>query len=133
MLIEKGITVSVITNGADYASGAYILTDAATGPAHLKAVNTALARIDLSREPVDYKELISDRIKMRVENNQSKDKQCVYVMIAQNKRVDLQQAFDELTGGRSDCMWIIPADKDEEEEPELKYTKAAQVLYRGQV
>lgn len=133
MLIEKGITVSVITNGADYASGAYILTDAATGPAHLKAVNTALARIDLSREPVDYKELIFDRIKMRVENNQSKDKQCVYVMIAQNKRVDLQQAFDELTGGRSDCMWIIPADKDEEEEPELKYTKAAQVLYRGQV
>lgn len=131
MLVEKGISVSVITNGADYVSGEYISTEVATGPAHLKVINTALARIDLNREPMDYKELISDSIKISTENNQSKEKQCVYVMIAQNKRVDLQQAFDELTGGRSDCMWIIPADRDEE--PELKYTKAAQVVYRGQV
>lgn len=131
MLVEKGISVSVITNGADYVSGEHISTEVATGPAHLKVINTALARIDLNREPMDYKELISDSIKMSTENNQSKEKQCVYVMIAQNKRVDLQQAFDELTGGRRDCMWIIPADRDEE--PELKYTKAAQVVYRGQV
>lgn len=125
MLIEKGISVSVITNGADYVSGEYISTEAAAGPAQLRVINTVLARIDLKREPVNYIKLISDVIKPESEN---RDKQCVYVMIAQNKRADLQQAFDELTGGRSDCMWIITADKDEE--TELKYTKAAQVLYR---
>lgn len=129
MLIENGITVSVITNGADYASGECISTEPATGPSHLKTVNTALARIDLSREPVNYKELIYDRIKMHAEDNQDKDKQCVYVMIAQNKRVDLQQAFDSLTDGRDDCMWIIPFDNDEDEETELKYTRAVQIFY----
>ncbi len=128
MLIEKGISVSVITNGADYVSGEYISTETAAGPAQLRVINTVLARIDLKREPVNYIKLISDVIKPESEN---RDKQCVYVMIAQNKRADLQQAFDELTGGRSECMWIITADKDEE--PELKYTKAAQVLYREQV
>ncbi len=128
MLIEKGISVSVITNGADYISGEYISTETAAGPAQLRVINTVLARIDLKREPVNYIKLISDVIKPKSEN---RDKQCVYVMIAQNKRADLQQAFDELTGRRSDCMWIITADKDEE--AELKYTKAAQVLYREQV
>jgi len=128
LLIEKGISVSVITNGADYISGEYISTETAAGPAQLKVINTVLARIDLKREPVNYIKLISDVIKPDGEN---RNKQCVYVMIAQNKRADLQQAFDELTGGRSDCMWIITADKDEE--AELNYTKAAQVLYREQV
>lgn len=128
MLVEKGISVSVITNGADYSSGEHIVTDVATGAAHLKAINTALARIDLNREPVDFKELIARRVRVQVEKAEDK---CIYVMIAQNKRVDLQQAFDSLTGGRNDCMWIVPVDKDEE--PELKYTKAVQVLYRVSV
>ncbi len=130
MLIENGVSVSLICNGLDYVSKECVVTESASGLAHTKTINTALARIDLSLEPVDYKWLMANHTSLAEEyaNGGSHNKQPkVYVMISQNKREDLQEAFNQLTGGDSDCLWIVPATK--EDSTELKYSKAQRVVW----
>lgn len=132
MLIENGVSVSMICNGLDYASKESVSTESASGFAHTKTINTALARIDLSYEPVAYADLIQNYPALVEEyansgrgmvNRQPK----LYVMISQNKRRDLQEAFERLTGGDGNSVWIIPATK--EDSTELAYCSAQRVIW----
>lgn len=131
MLIENGISVSMISNGLDYVSKECVTTESASGLAHTKTINTALARIDLNQEMVDYKWLMENHTMLSedyhnngrsVLNRQPK----LYVMISQNKRADLQQAFNKLTDG-NDSLWIIPATNDDS--TELAHCNAKSVVW----
>ncbi|MBQ4283004.1 MAG: DUF58 domain-containing protein [Lachnospira sp.] len=132
MLIENGVAVSMICNGLDYVSEECVITESASGLAHTKTINTALARINLNAEPVDYKWLIANHPELAQDYDNDGKKYAgkepkLYVMIAQNKRVDLQEAFDRLTGGDSNCLWIIPATK--EDSTELTHCNAQRVVW----
>lgn len=134
MLIERGVSVSMVSNGADFASKEYISIEAASGQAHIGALNMALARIDLNCEPIDFKEILANDRNL-VTKDASRliasgfmgNENVIYVMISQNRRKDLQEAFDRLTGGRTDCMWIVPVERDERKA--LAYSNACQVDY----
>lgn len=101
LLIEQGVPTSLISNGRDAVSSEDIRMEPGGGFDHINAINTALARIDLSKEQTDFIALL----------NQEKDKKgerILYVMISQNRRTTLQKYFDGLTVHPQDCMWIIP-------------------------
>ncbi len=119
MLIEHGVSVSMVSNGIDYMSDDYITTESASGLAHTKTINTALARIELSKEPVDYKKLMTIDSKLSQDYDMGQRATNIinpklYVMISQNKRADLQNAFDRLTGMDKNSMWIIPATREDD-------------------
>lgn len=110
MLIERGVSVSIVSNGADYFSKEPVCTESASGFSHMRTINVALARIDLATEMTDFKQVIERLVKP-----EAYSRNVIYVMISQNTRKDLQSAFDVLTKQRSDCMWVIPINKGDEE------------------
>lgn len=99
--IEQGIQVSLVSNGRDTGSGEEIMVEPGSGFNHINAVNTALARIDLSQGQTDFAGLLQ-------EVKEKKTEQTLYIMISQNQRETLQRHFDSLTRHSSDCMWIVP-------------------------
>lgn len=101
MFIEHGVQVSLVSNGRDTVSGEEIVVEPGSGFNHINAVNTALARIDLSQEQTDFAVLMQ-------ETKEKKTEQTLYIMISQNRRESLQQSFDSLTTHPSECMWILP-------------------------
>lgn len=132
MLIENNVAVSVISNGIDYATKDYVVTESASGHGHIGTLNTALARIALEKQPVDYSWIIENDVRLADDyrsgiNAYSKKSTTMYVMISQNKREDLQKAYNRLISGDSSCMWIVPAKKDDD--TELVYSDATSIVW----
>ena len=130
MLIEKGIEVSLVSNGCDVTSKEYITIASASGFSHINTINTALARIDLSVEKKDFISILNDDKRIlnnsrNIGHNRFEANNTLYVLISQNRRKDLQKVFWDFTGGRKDCMWITPHEKNEY--MPLEYSNAQQV------
>ena len=127
-LIEQRVQVSLVSNGVDYIENDSVCVDEGMGQAHLNAVNTALARIDLSKQPKSFADMLLDlkRGAGAAKNRALSEKQDVlFVMISQSRRRDVQLAFDSLTGKNSMCVWILPFYR--EQETALDYTCASLV------
>ncbi len=109
MFIEQGISVSMISNGRDIATGAEVRIEAGGGYSHINGINTLLARIDLSMEMASFASLLP-----ALEEERRSSTQIMYIMISQNRREDLQRRFEQLTEyarfvrPASEPVWIVP-------------------------
>lgn len=121
MLIEKGIEVSLVSNGCDVQSKESVKLESASGIAHINTINTALARINLSLKMTDFISFLN--ILKQKEGPEEKNK--LYIMISQNRRKDLQCAFNEFAADKNDCIWITPHYKDEYQS--LDYSNAQHI------
>lgn len=105
MLIERGIEVSLISNGCDIFCGEPVRIEYGSGNIHLNAINTALATVDLSIDTPDFSEMLAvqkdlDRIAANAKS--------VYVIISANKRQNLVKAVADLVENPAESMWIVP-------------------------
>lgn len=114
MLIEKGIVVSLISNGVNTFSKEPVIVYGASGFSHINTINTSLAGIELRQGQPDFKDILSQYVP-KVSNNN-----VIYCMISQNRRADLQKSFSQYINDSSGCMWIAPCFKGEE--AELEYS-----------
>lgn len=105
-LIESGIQVSMISNGADIVTREPVNAEAASGFSHIDTINNLLARIDLKAGQIDFGKILLDM--------DSDNKGVIYCMISQNRRADLQHKFNRLAGTTEGSVWIAPYLKDEE-------------------
>jgi len=124
MLLEQGISVSMLCNAKGFHDKEVTRVESGVGLSHLNALNTALARIDLDSEIMDFCTLLDDFSEGFTRPIFAGDdlSATLYIMIAQNSRKDLQRYFDRLSGNEALSMWILPYLKGME--AELSFTKA---------
>ena len=119
-LIERGINVSLISNGRDIDGESLSNSGFGSDVTHLNSINTSLARIDLDNEAVDFADLLSGIFlneDMSDLSNESGDlvkwtedgeSDTVYVMISASRRERLQNVFERLTKGQTETVWVVP-------------------------
>ena len=86
-LSAQGVVTGIVSNGRDRVTGTELIVDGAQGLAHIKTVNTCLARIDLNldMEPVEN---LFDRI----------DEQSVCIMVSPGTNKALQSENNDMCG-----------------------------------
>lgn len=103
-IIEKGISVSLLSNGCDYDTKGQTIVAPGAGISHLNEINTALARIDLNNSMEDYAEFIDREIIKKDTHNESS----VYVIISADRRGKLIDKFETITRNQNQTIWLIP-------------------------
>ena len=83
MLIEKGIVVSLISNGVNTFSKEPVIVYGASGFSHINTINTSLAGIELRQGQPDFKDILSQYVP-KVSNNN-----VIYCMISQNRFAEI--------------------------------------------
>ena len=105
MLIERGIEVSLLSNGCDIFNHEVIRIENGSGNLHLNTINTALATIDLSQDSSDF----SDMLHAQQERDYlSRETEHIYVMISANKRANLVEAISAIVKDPAESLWIVP-------------------------
>ncbi|MDD3239752.1 MAG: DUF58 domain-containing protein [Lachnospira sp.] len=105
MLIERGIEVSLLSNGCDIFNHEVIRIENGSGNLHLNTINTALATIDLSQDSPDF----SDMLHAQQERDYlSRETEHIYVMISANKRANLVEAISAIVKDPAESLWIVP-------------------------
>lgn len=95
-LVLAGASVGMISNGRDKVTHENIVMQGAGGVPHINAVNTALARIDLSLEMQPFEEMLSDI-----------DEQSVCILISSSRRNNIQTKYDSLCRQGRASVWIL--------------------------
>ena len=103
-----GASVGIISNGRDKVIGESINIHAAGGLLHINAINTALARIDLSLEMQPFEELLA-----------KVDEQSVCVLISSSAGKNLQREYDGMCESGRASVWIFPHNAGENMRHEL--------------
>lgn len=103
-----GASVGIISNGRDKVTGESINIHAAGGLLHINAINTALARIDLSLEMQPFEELLAKA-----------DEQSVCVLISSSAGKNLQREYDGMCESGRASVWIFPHNAGENMRHEL--------------
>jgi uncharacterized protein (DUF58 family) len=104
-LIEKGIPVSIYTNGKDVVTKEAIEVPAGSGGNHFRTIQESLSRIDLSVEPYAFLPGFSERIA----GSAKKD---YLILISYYQKDDLQKLLLEQKHARKDFAWIVPTNKE---------------------
>lgn len=96
-LSAQGVVTGIVSNGRDRVTGAELIVAGAQGIAHIKTVNTCLARIDLNldMEPVEN---LFDRI----------DEQSVCIMVSPGTNKALQSGYNDMCRQGKAVSWILP-------------------------
>ncbi len=96
-LSAQGVVTGIVSNGRDRVTGTELIVDGAQGLAHIKTVNTCLARIDLNldMEPVEN---LFDRI----------DEQSVCIMVSPGTNKALQSGYNDMCRQGKAVSWILP-------------------------
>lgn len=102
-LIEKGIPVSLYSNGLDLVSKSCVNIPAGCGPAHLSQINEALSRIKLD---LDRPEFTTSAHSLLWSGTQ----QAHILLISSSQKAELQDRLLELKQNSLSFTWIVPLD-----------------------
>jgi len=119
MLIENGVSTSIICNGKDILTDENILLNCGNGFDHINSINLGLARIDLKKLADDFTELLS--------NNSSKiSNDALYILISSCKNNNIQDKFNNMCADSKGSIWIVPHNNGFDYEP--KNCKFADII-----
>lgn len=103
--LDRGIQVSLSTNGRDLITKQELFVPEGSGPGHMRTINEALARIDLEQKADPIAPLF-DRI---LAETKAQD---FLVLVSTYQREDLQNALRRLPGKTDSFLWFLPLDRD---------------------
>lgn len=121
-LIDAGICVSLTTNARNINGERFVLEGGLSG-AHIDMLLNGLARIDLTKKPLPFGEIL-DEFASREEKN------ILYVMVSFATGQVLHEKYDRLCKNNEGSLWIIPyTEKNHQEVDECQYAQ----IYRWEV
>lgn len=103
--LDRGIQVSLSTNGRDLITRQALFVPEGSGPGHMRTINEALARIDLMQKA----DPIVPLFEQILAETKSQD---FLVLISTYQREDLQNALRRLPGKADSFLWFLPLDRD---------------------
>ncbi len=117
---EDGVPVSLYTNGRDVLTHGDINVEAGCGLGHTHSVFEALARLDVTAEPV---RAMADEFAKAL---QKRDPDRMYVLVSPYYGADLKDVYRELRAVTSSCMWILPVSYKDMTDPDFLGAKVPQ-------
>jgi len=108
LLISQGIPVGIISNGHDIETKEELYIISGSGRNHMDIIKEQLARLDLSQEFREYKDVLSDRLDIQGEDT-------LYILVSTSQRIQVQQEFNRLCEKSRGSIWILPLFSDMEE------------------
>lgn len=100
--IAAHIPVALVTNGTDILGGESVRIEAGADAAHLKTIETALARLDTAGDRVQFTELLHECLKERHYDNTE------YIIISNYRKQDLADMYGSFRNAGVNISWIIP-------------------------
>ena len=104
-LLSKGINVALISNGCDVDNKISVNVNFGQGIAHLRSINTSLARVDTALDNEEFCNLLS---RNKTENN------VIYIIISANRQQIVVDKINENFKNDTDSIWVVPHFKGEE-------------------
>jgi len=101
MLIESGVSTSIICNGKDILTDENIFLNCGNGFDHINSINLGLARIDLKKPADDFTELLIDNLS-KISNN------ALYILISSCKSSKIQEEYNRMCYNSKGSIWIVP-------------------------
>lgn len=101
MLLKKGVSVSLITNGCDMESKQSIVFGAGVGLSHSDSINYGLARLNLEEKMEPFSKVMR-------ENAGDISEEAVIVLISYSYHKKMVEELELLAKKASDAMWIMP-------------------------
>ncbi len=117
--LDKGVTVSLTTNGKDIVSKSHLFVPEGSGSGHIVTMNDTLARIDLNQDANSILPLCTQLV-------QSTRMQDYLIIISPGQQPALQDLLRTLPGKTDSFTWILPI------EPSMEI-KVAQDLQKSLV
>lgn len=100
-LIEQGIVVSLLSNGADKVHGEVLFVESGCDDSHRASIVEGLSRIDLKKEAANFEELLEKEASRMAKGS-------MLVLISTSRRSALQKSFVALQEEFADSLWILP-------------------------
>ena len=110
-LIKKGIPVSLLTNGKDKVTGETVTLSAGASKDHVTSFLRALARIDLTKDKDDLREIIKRNVE-KEDNDRT-----TYCFISTSRREGAVSAAQTLCDKKGHLLWICPITRDMDNTP----------------
>lgn len=110
MLIESGVSTSIISNGKDVITNDTIMFSSGSGLDHISSINLGLARLDLDKPMDDFAELMNANLS-KISNN------TLYILISSSKNSRIQKQFNEMCADSKGSIWIVPYNHSMDWEP----------------
>ena len=101
LLIESGVSTSIISNGKDVLTDENILFNSGNGFGHINSINLGLARIDLKKPADNFTELLSNNTS-KISNN------VLYILISSCKNSSIQEKYNSMCADSKGSIWIVP-------------------------
>jgi len=101
MLIESGVSTSIICNGKDILTDENMLYSSGSGFDHINSINLGLARLDLKKPADDFAELLADDLSKI-------SKKALYILISTCKNSRIQEEYNKMCHGSKGSIWIVP-------------------------
>ena len=105
-LLQKGISVSLCSNGIDVLQHNKVEVGVGSSYSHLRQINDALSRIDLTIPPMQTMEIIAPFFEM------TRDKDCFTILISAYQREDLQMQLANANLSKTEFSWILPTHEE---------------------
>lgn len=100
---NMGVPVSVYANSSDILTGEPVKMEEGSGDTHIRAVNRALARIDLSKAPKKFSEYFKPILLEEAKDSYS-------IIISSCIREDFEDALRKMKEADIDFCWMCPVD-----------------------
>lgn len=101
LLQEKGVSISLISNGRDILTGEELSIESGGGLSHINTINAGLARINLREERKEFSDIL-DECRIKITD------QVLYVLISAAKKTPMQENYDRICAVNGGSVWIIP-------------------------
>lgn len=99
--IDQGIPTALYTNAHDILTKEPKHISAGSGVNHLRTINDALARVNITKDIPAFLPLLREKIS-------STDNNDYIVLISSNQKDDLQLTLTSLLADKKDFSWIVP-------------------------
>ena len=105
--LDRGIIVSLTTNGRDIITQEPLSVPEGSGAGHMRTLNETLARIDLGQDAAP----IGPICESLIAQTRSQD---YLILISTYQREDLQDLLRRLPGKADSFLWLIPLERSME-------------------
>ncbi|MDO5572859.1 MAG: DUF58 domain-containing protein [bacterium] len=126
-LLMEHVPIGFYTNGRDQFTDELFETAAGAGSNHIRKIEMALARIDLSRQKADFSKLLKEK-------TAELDPHAKILLISNYRKEDVMRVYESLCAAGYSCAWIVPEFYDVEPEEQvmsLPHVQKWEAAYEG--
>ncbi len=99
--VSIGVPVGLYTNGADIYTGDQLIIESGSGSKHMFRIDTALARVDVSKETYDFSSVLSNTFK-HISSN------AYYIVISNDRRDNIRNVYENAKKSGLASYFIVP-------------------------